>query len=82
MKIILRTLSDVFIFNLGLRFEGLFWKRYILKGRIVFEGHSKTSILNTAVDQKFANLRRRKEVLRKAGPGSFENEESHFRMVR
>ena len=29
---ILRTLSDVFIFNLGLRYEGLFWGRYVLKG--------------------------------------------------
>ena len=26
-------------FNLGLRFEGLFWERYILKGQITFEGH-------------------------------------------
>ena len=35
----LRTSSDVFILNLGLRFEGLFWERYIWKGQIVFEGH-------------------------------------------
>jgi hypothetical protein len=36
----LRTSSDVvFIFNLGLRFEGLFGERYILKGQIAFEGH-------------------------------------------
>ena len=26
-------------FQSGLRFEGLFWERYILKGQIVFEGH-------------------------------------------
>ena len=37
--IILRASSDVFIFNLGLHFEGLFWGRYTLKGQIVFEGH-------------------------------------------
>ena len=37
--IILRTSSDVFIFKLGLRFEGLLWERYILKGQIAFEGH-------------------------------------------
>ena len=30
---------DVFLFNLGLRFEGLLWKRCILKCQIVFEGH-------------------------------------------
>ena len=34
-----RTSSDVFLFNLRLRFEGLFWERYILKGQIAFEGH-------------------------------------------
>ena len=34
-----RTSSDVFIFNMGLRFKGLFWERYILKGQIAFEGH-------------------------------------------
>ena len=28
----------VFICNLGLHFEGLFWERYILKGQIMFEG--------------------------------------------
>ena len=28
-------------FNLGLRFEGLFWKRHILKGEIAFEGHRR-----------------------------------------
>jgi hypothetical protein len=39
MQIILRTLSDVFIFDLGLRFEGLFGERYILKHQIAFEGH-------------------------------------------
>ena len=39
MQILLRTSSDVFIFNLGLHFEGLFWERYILKGQITFEGH-------------------------------------------
>ena len=38
-QIMLRTSSDVLIFNLGLRFERLFWERYILKGQIVFEGH-------------------------------------------
>ena len=38
-QIILRTSSDVFIFNLGLRFEGSFSKRYILKGQIAFEEH-------------------------------------------
>ena len=41
MRIILRTSIDVFICNLGLRFEGLFWKGYILKGQIVFEGHRR-----------------------------------------
>ena len=39
--IILRTSSEVFIFNLGLHFEGLFWERCILKGQIMFEGHWK-----------------------------------------
>ena len=34
-----RTSSDVFIFNLGLHFGGLFCERYILKGQIAFEGH-------------------------------------------
>ena len=38
-QIILRTSSDVFVFNLGLRFERLFWEGYILKGKIAFEGH-------------------------------------------
>ena len=33
----MRTSSDVFIFNLGLLFEGLFYERYILKGQIAFE---------------------------------------------
>ena len=28
-------------FNLGLRFEGLFWERYIVKAQIMFEGHWK-----------------------------------------
>ena len=37
--IILRTSSDIFISNLGLRFEGLFWEKCILKGQITFEGH-------------------------------------------
>ena len=37
--IILRTSRDVFIVNLGLRSEGLFWERYILKGQITIEGH-------------------------------------------
>ena len=37
--ITLMASSGVFIFNLGLRFEGLFWGRYILKGQIAFEGH-------------------------------------------
>ena len=36
---IMRTSSDVFIFNLGLRSEGLFWERYILKCQITFKGH-------------------------------------------
>ena len=31
-QIISRISSDVFTFNLGLRFEGLFWERYSLKG--------------------------------------------------
>ena len=31
---ILRTSSDVFSFNPGLHFEGLFWERCILKGQI------------------------------------------------
>jgi hypothetical protein len=44
--IILRTSSDVFIFYLGLRFEGLFWERYILKGRIGVWRALKTSILS------------------------------------
>jgi len=34
-----RTSNDIFIFNMGLRFEGLFWERYTLKGQIVFEKH-------------------------------------------
>ena len=38
-RVYLRTSSDVFIFCLGLHFEGLFWERYILKGQIAFEGH-------------------------------------------
>ena len=38
-QIILRTSSGLFIFNLGLCFEGLFWERYILKGQFAFEGH-------------------------------------------
>ena len=38
-QIILRISSDIFIFNLGILFKGLFWERYILKGRIAFEGH-------------------------------------------
>ena len=38
-QFILKTSRDVFIFNLGLHFEGLFWERYILKGQITFEGH-------------------------------------------
>ena len=37
--IILRISSDVFVFNSGLRFEGIFQERYILKGQIMFEGH-------------------------------------------
>jgi hypothetical protein len=44
MPIILRTSIDVFISNLGLRFEGLFWERYILKGRIAFELQSWTMV--------------------------------------
>ena len=40
-QIILRTSSDVFIFNLGLCFEGLFWERCILKGWIACEGHCR-----------------------------------------
>ena len=38
-QIILKTSSDVFVFNLGLRFEGLLWKRYIFEHQITFEGH-------------------------------------------
>ena len=38
-QIILRTSSDVFVSNLGLRFEGLFEERYVLKGQNAFEGH-------------------------------------------
>ena len=38
-QIILRISRDVFIFKSGLRFEGLFWERYILKGQIAFEKH-------------------------------------------
>ena len=34
--ITLRTSSDIFIFNSGLHFEGLFWERYILKSKIAF----------------------------------------------
>ena len=37
--ITLRTSRDVFVFNLGLHFEGLFWERYVLKGQITFEGY-------------------------------------------
>jgi hypothetical protein len=36
---ILRTSSDVFMFKLGLCFEGLFSERYILKDQIAFERH-------------------------------------------
>jgi hypothetical protein len=43
--IILRTSSDLFIFNLGFHIEGLFGERYIsiyiLKGQIAFEGHCR-----------------------------------------
>ena len=38
MHILLRTSSDILILNFRLRFEGLFWERCILKGRIAFEG--------------------------------------------
>jgi hypothetical protein len=38
-QIVLRTSSDVFIFNLGLHSEGLFWERNTLNGQIAFEGH-------------------------------------------
>ena len=45
-QIILRTSSDVFIFNLGLHFDGLFWERhYILKGPNRILRALKTSIL-------------------------------------
>jgi hypothetical protein len=37
--IILKTSIDVFIINLGLRCERLFWERYVLKGQITFKGH-------------------------------------------
>ena len=43
-QIILGILSDVFILNLGLHFEGLCWKRYILN--CIWRAF-KTSILNT-----------------------------------
>ena len=39
--IILKTSNDVLISNPGLRYEGLFWEMYILKGQIAFEGHWK-----------------------------------------
>ena len=46
--IIVRNSSDVFIFNLGSRFEGLFRERFILlKGQVAFGRASETSILNT-----------------------------------
>jgi len=38
-QIVSRTSSDIFIFILGLRFGGLFWEMYILKGQIAFKGH-------------------------------------------
>ena len=37
--ILLRTSSDVFTFSVGLRFEGLFRERSILKAQIAVEGH-------------------------------------------
>ena len=65
---ILRTSSDVFIFNLGLRSEGLFWERYILKGQIVFERHwrlqswtlvgSPGSLTSTSLLLKFDTIKR------------------------
>ena len=47
-QIMLRTSSDVFIFNLGLCLKGLFWERYILKGPNRIWRALKTSILNIA----------------------------------
>ena len=44
--IILRTSNDIFIFNLGLCFEGLFWERYIWGPNRVWRA-LKTSIWNT-----------------------------------
>ena len=38
-----RVNYDVFIFNLGLRFEGLFWERYIWKGQITFVAGPKST---------------------------------------
>ena len=47
---ILRTSSDVFIFNLGLRFEGLFWEGYKFEGLDFVWRALNTSILNIALD--------------------------------
>ena len=49
-NLIWRTSSDIFVFNLGLRFERLFWERYILKGHITFEGHWRLQSWNTSCD--------------------------------
>ena len=48
----LRTSSDVFIFHLGLHFEGVFWVRYILKGQIAFEGYRRSLSLSLSLLSK------------------------------
>ena len=58
-QLIMRTSSDIFIFNLGLRFEGLFWEKYILRGQISFKRHwrlqSWTLVVSTMGQSLAAN---------------------------
>ena len=51
---ILRTSSDVFVFNSGLHFEGLFWERYMLKGPNRIWRALKTLILNNRLRHQVA----------------------------
>ena len=56
-----RTSSDVLIFNLGLRIEGLFWERYILRGQIAFGGHwglQSWTLIGSHDNEDLAQLRR------------------------
>ena len=52
-------------FNLGLRFEGLFWERYILKGQIAFKGHWRLqywTLLKSHEDPHLFSLCRQKGI--------------------